>query len=289
MSSVQQFSVRAKNIKELPSPFGEALLHHLRPDENIRHLIFSPEYSAAKLRTPASVICVTNRRWLIASKQVEIDLRIDEATYNETLIVELTLILLYGQLKFDFMQNEEVQSTAIIFNTVMCDLYLEAIQDVLDAMDGIEDALARQRRKADPEVRDWPLKFQNVSITYTPRGSKLVDGVYWNAIYGGFGRELSPATALLLTDRHIILIAEEKSTSWFRSRREARYGEIITYLPLKRLAKFRLDPQSRFNILELEGHAEQGREKLEIVFPFDREEAVVRFLQKASAILIPSA
>jgi hypothetical protein len=27
MSSVQQFSVCAKNIKELPSPFGEALLH----------------------------------------------------------------------------------------------------------------------------------------------------------------------------------------------------------------------------------------------------------------------
>jgi hypothetical protein len=284
MSFAQQFSVRAKNIKEVPSPFDEALLHHLRPDENLRHLIFSPEYSAAKFRTPASVLCVTDGRWLIVSKPEGVDLTIDEAPFDETLLVELTLILLYGQLKMDFVQGDEVQSTAIYFNTVVCDLYLEAIQDVLDAMDGKMSVAAQQCRKVDPTVRDWPLKFQNVSITYTPRGSRLVDGVYWNAIYGRFRRELSPATALLLTDRHIILIAEEKSTSWFRSKREARYGEIITYFPLNRLAKFQFDPQHRFNILELEGHTEHGGEKLEIVFPFDREEAVLRVMEKARPV-----
>jgi hypothetical protein len=288
MSSVKQFAVCAKNIKEVPSPFDEALSHHLRPDENIRHLIFSPEYSAAKFRTPPSVLCVTDGRWLIVSKREGVDLRIDEAPFGATLLVELTLILLYGQLKIDFVQDDGVQSTAIYFNTVMCDLYLEAVQDVLDAMDGKESIVAQQERKVDPTVRDWPLKFQNVTITYTPRGSKLVDGVYWNAIYGGFRRELSPATALLLTDRHIILIAEEKSTSWFRSRREARYGEIITYFPLNRMAKFQLDPQNRFNILELEGYTEHGGEKLEIVFPFDREEAILRVLEKANSILHPS-
>lgn len=60
-------------------------------------------------------------------------------------------------------------------------------------------------------LRQWPLKFRNVSIIYAPRNSRLLDGVQWNDIYGGFHRRLAPAAALLLTDRHIIVIAEEKT------------------------------------------------------------------------------
>ena len=74
--------------------------------------------------------------------------------------------------------------------------------------------------------------------------------------------KLAPAVAMLLTDRHIVLIAEEKSSRWFHFRRHAKYGAIITYFPLNRFTKeFRIDPHSRFGILELQGHEGSRRRK----------------------------
>jgi hypothetical protein len=104
----------------------------------------------------------------------------------------------------------------------------------------------------------------------------------WNDIYGRFHRRLAPAAALLLTDRHIIVIAEEKPSSWFQFRARPQYGELITYIPLDRIASFRIAEHSRFHILEIVGHERHGIEKLEIMFPHDQANAVKRLMQKAS-------
>jgi hypothetical protein len=37
----------------------------------------------------------------------------------------------------------------------------------------------------------------------------LLDGVYWKEIRDSFNRELGSAAARLLTDRHVVLIAED--------------------------------------------------------------------------------
>ena len=89
--------------------------------------------------------------------------------------------------------------------------------------------------------------------------------------------------AMLLTDRHIVIIAEEKSSRWFHFRHHAKYGAIITYFPLNRLADFRIDPHRRFSILELQGHEGHGGERLEIMFPPEKREAVSGLMEKASS------
>ncbi len=182
------------------------------------------------------------------------------------LLVELTIILLYGQLKLDFVLNGETRTTALQFNAVMQHVYSEAVQGILDAIDGTEHASTNRDFSRSSILVGWPLKFRNFSIIYMPEKSQLLDGVYWNEIRDGFGRELAPAVAMLLTDRHIVLIAEEKSSRWFSFRHHTKYGAIITYFPLNRLTDFRIHPHSRFSILELQGHSGQGGEKLEIMF-----------------------
>ena len=93
---------------------------------------------------------------------------------------------------------------------------------------------------------------------------------------------MAPAAALLLTDRHIIVIAEEKPYGWFQFRERSHYGETITYFPLDRLASFRINEHSRFDILEIVGHEGHGSERLEVILPRDQKEGVTRLMEEAS-------
>jgi hypothetical protein len=286
MGSELKFATDAKCITELSSPFREALMDRLSEREDLKHLIFSPSYSTAKFQTLASVFCVTNRRWLIVIFQGDGSTRVAECSYASTLLVELTLILLFGQLKIDFVQDGAVKSIALHFNTVMQHTYSDAIQYLLDAIDGPEN-IATNFESRNPIVGRWPLKFRNFAIIYMPKKSLWLDGVCWKEIRGSFGRELAPAAAALVTDRHLVVIAEEKISRWFQFRQDAKYGAIITYFPLNRLADFRIHPHPRFCILELEGNDGDGGEKLEIVFPPDEREAVYRVMGKAKPERLP--
>jgi hypothetical protein len=281
MNTIQQFSCRAKNIDDVPSPFREVLTQRIEPEESIRHLIFSPQFSTGRFRTSASLFCVMDRRWMMFLGEDEACTKVAEASFEETSLVELTIILLYGQLKIDFYKEGKAQSAMLNFNTVMDYIYLEAIRDILDEIDGIENASLDPERKGNPLIRDWPLKFKNAAVTYIPRGSKLMDGVDWNTIFGSFRRELAPAGALLLTNRHLMFISEDKSSSWLRSRGSAKYGKIINFFPLKRLAKLEIVSHARFNVLELKGRDIHRGEKLGIFFPLDKRDSVDRVVAKA--------
>jgi hypothetical protein len=67
-----------------------------------------------------------------------------------------------------------------------------------------------------------------------------MDGVYSGTIYGRFFGEKAPATALLLSKQDIIVIAEEKSSRWFPSRRAAKDGGTMSYIPRRRLVNGKL-------------------------------------------------
>jgi hypothetical protein len=162
-------------------------------------------------------------------------------------------------------------------------MYSDAVQYILDAIDGRENIAMTSEQNRGEIFSGWPLKFRNFSIIYAPKNSQLLDGVCWKEIRGGFGRELAPAAAVLVTDRHIVVIAEEKNSRWFQLRHHAKYGAIITYFPLNRLAEFRIEPHPRFCNLELHGYEGHGGEWLDIIFPPDNEKAVSRVMREANS------
>jgi hypothetical protein len=282
MSSVREFPICLQRLEDVPPPFREALLNCIHETESVVDLMFSPAFRAGKFSTLASVLCVTDSRWFIVLLQDDGSVSVDTASYEATLLLELTLILLYGQLKIDFAGDGQVRSTALHFNTVLKDDYWKVLQNILDKIDNNLDCNAESSWRGSKVLRDWPLKFRNVSNIYAPRSSRLLNGVQWGEIYGGFHRQLAPAAALLLTDRHIIIIAEEKPSGWFQFRERSHYGEIITYFPLDRLASFRVSEHPRFDILEIVGHEGHGSETLELMLPHDRADAVKRLMKEAS-------
>jgi hypothetical protein len=87
---------------------------------------------------------------------------------------------------------------------------------------------------------------------------------------------------MLLTERYIVIIAGEKP-GWLQFRPRTNYGQIITYFPINRLAKFEIHRAARFSVLELEVRRRDRGEKLVIMLAHDKEEAVSRMLKSVSA------
>jgi hypothetical protein len=84
MNSARQFAKSAKSIKELSAPFREALIERVRETECIKYLIFSPSYGTANFQTQASVLCLTNRRWLVVHCEDDGSVTIAESSYDST-------------------------------------------------------------------------------------------------------------------------------------------------------------------------------------------------------------
>jgi hypothetical protein len=130
-------------------------------------------------------------------------------------------------------------------------------------------------------LQHWPLKYQNYAVIYMPRGSSLLAAAHWDTLRGAFGREIEPSAALLLSDRHLVLIAEEKSVRRFGFGRDAKYGGIITYIPRQRLVRREITERRRACSLILELRIGGTTEKLELSFPIEKCAEVLRLVQQA--------
>jgi hypothetical protein len=167
------------------------------------------------------------------------------------------------------------------FNTVMQALYSPAIRDLLDGIDESHSPQSLLDAKSRLMLQHWPLKFQNYAVIYMPRGSSLLAAAHWDTLRGAFGREIGPSAALLLSDRHLVLIAEEKSFRRFGFGRDAKYGGIITYIPRRRLARHETTEQRRACRLILELRVADTTERLELLFPAEKCDEVLRLAQQA--------
>jgi hypothetical protein len=272
-----------KSFEDVPGPLQEGICQGLQPNETVRHLVFSPEFKAGKFRMFESVFCVTDRRWLALLRQPDGNISLDSAPFECTLLVALTIFLLHGGLQIDFAREGKTRSMVLHFNTVMERLYSAAIRDLLDGIDEIHSPGTLLDPNSREMLQDWPLKFQNYAVIYMPRGSPLVSAVHWNTLRGAFGWEVGPSAALLLSDRHLVLIAEEKSVRRFGFRRDAKYGGIISYIPRQRLVRHEITERRRARSLALELRVGETAEKLELLLPIEKCAEVLRLIQQAES------
>jgi hypothetical protein len=274
---------KLKSILEAPEQFSEALRSHLSATDAFRLILYAPSASIGDEKVPATVLVVTDDGWLVASENQDGGISVEQCKFNDTLFLELTSIVLWGQLKIDFASTGTSYSAVIRFSTTEERLYREAIDLVLDGIDRTRASQSEKDRGTAEVLKDWPFKFRNEVLQYLPKGQSLLAAAQWPAIRGGFRRELAPAGALLVTERELVLIAEEKAPDWYYGE-WAKYGGIITYFPLARLADFHVGQQDRFGVLALHVHASHGGERLEILFPSDHERAVSKAMDRVRSL-----
>lgn len=272
---------KLNTIDEAPEPFSRALAGNFPSQKAVRLLIYAPVVTVENVRSPATVLVLTEQAWILASEHDDGSVSVDKCSFNDTLFLQLTSIVLWGELKIEYASVRTSYSAMMRFSTVGEELYWEAIDFVLSRIDQARAPVIEKDRNGDAVLEAWPLHFRSEARRYLPAGQRLLAAAQWPAILGGFRRELAPAGALLVTERELVLMVDEKEPSWAQCGTAAKFGGIITYFPLVRLGDFHVSHQERFSVLALEVHARLGGERLEIFFRSDHEKQVLEALEQA--------
>jgi hypothetical protein len=274
-----RFPTKLDTVSDAPEPFRSALLESLPSGEPVRLLVHAPAFTTEDQRWPATVFAVTNDGWLVASENEEGGAALEKSDFSDTLFVELTSIFLFGELKICFAAVSTSYSVKIKFATVEDEPYREAIDLILAGMDPALGSVPGKDRSEAALFEGWPMKIRNEAQRFSPKGQRFLAALQWPAIFGGHKRQLVPHGALLITERELVAISEEKEPSAESTSGEElkeKFGGIITFVPRVRLSDFHVSHQEDgFDVLALELHAAHGGEKLEIFFP-SNEEAIVR-------------
>ena len=274
-----RFPTKLDAISDAPEPLRSALAESFSAEEPPRLLLHAPAFSAVDKKTQATILAVTTNGWFVASQTEDGGARVEKSNFSETLFLVLTSVLLFGQLKIYFSAVGTSNSVTIKFETVGEKLYREAIDLMLAGIDPALGTAAPKDRKVASMFEVWPIKFRCEAERYWPKGHRLLTAIQWPAIFGGFQRELTPAGAMLITERELVLISEEKGSPRRLTGDVHEFGGIITFFPRVRLADFEVSHHERFGVLALQVHAAQGGEKVEILFPSNDEKTVSRAME----------
>jgi hypothetical protein len=291
-----RFPTRLNTVSDAPQPLRGALAESLPSGGPFRLLVHAPAFSTEDEISPATVLAVTDNGWIIASETGDGGATVEKSDFANTLFLELTSILLLGQLKIAFAEVDVSHSATIKFETVGDDLYREAIDLILAGIDPALQAVAENDQGEGSIFETWPMKFRNEAQRYRPGGQRLLAALQWPVIFNEVRQELAPAGALLITGREIVMISEQKKSSAEYAEQtsskedsegpfaEEESGGTITFVPRVRLAEFQVSDQEHFGVLALQVHAAHGGERLEIIFPSDEEQAI----SKAMEDVLPS-
>jgi hypothetical protein len=286
-----RFPTKLNTVYDAPESFRSALVESLPPSEPIHLLVHAPAFTAGDEKSPATVLAVANNGWLVVSETEDGSATVQKSDFRDTLFLELTSILLFGQLRIAFAAVDTSRSVAIKFDTAEDELYREAIDLMLAGIDPALTGVADKDRIQTQVFRDWPMKVRNEAQRYCPKGQRLLAAVEWRAIFGSSQEQLAPAGALLITERELVVISDEQNSAAERppespaEEPKETIGGIITFVPRVRLVDFQVSHQESFDVLALQLHAAHGGEKLEIIFPSDDEQAVSRAMEQM--LLLP--
>jgi hypothetical protein len=312
------FPTKLDNVSDAPEPLLSALLENLPSGEAVRLLVYSPAFPTGDEKSPATVLAVTDKGWLVASQTEDGAVTREKSDFSDILFLELRSILLLGQLRISFAAVDVLSSVTVNFEAVGDEFYREAIELLLAGIDPRLNAVPQQERNEASIFDGWPMKFRNEAQRYLPKGQRLLAATRWPVVFGESEREIAPAGALLVTERELLLISDEKESSSETpsteeepkerpSEQEAsatseppeeetadgdpqklpgdvyEFGEIITFVPRLRLADFHVSDREHFGVLALQLHAAHGgEEKLEIIFPSNHEKAVAKAMEQVS-------
>jgi hypothetical protein len=286
----KNFPTKLSSVDDVPKPFRGYLKDHISPKERLQLLIYSPAFSTlenlpsepasvapGRILAPASMLAVLADRWLVATEE-EDGIKVEQSTFGDTLFLELTSILLSGELKIYFAAVGTYYAATLSFNSVGEEVYREAIGLILD---GIDQKKSTNYDDNDSILGTWPLKFRLEAERYRPKGQRLITATRWTNLDNEFDYALCPSGALLVTEREIVSISEQKAFPRQHPGDLHKFGGIITYFPLIHLSDFHISHHGHFDVLALLIRAPHGSERLEIPFPADREKAVFKTMQLA--------
>lgn len=291
MVHAERFSFQLKDRNDIREPFHAALKKLLPVSAEPVMMIFTPSLETSEGTTAPSVLVLETDRWHLLTETEKHTATTISSPIDRTVLVEMTVVLLLGRLKFDFATKRDVKSVVIEFNTVMEHLYHAAAEYLLGAMKG-RPATPPVDRQPDLELlHSVPLKFRNSILRFAPPSERLLSLAYWPAIVveknGLIENELSPESALVLCERELLLVSEERlipsdrPAHRFRIGLVNKHGSIAVHGLLSRLTEFRFGGIGSAVTLDLLFQVDPVMEIISLVMPADQKAPVVDILRHA--------
>jgi hypothetical protein len=283
MQTDSRFPTKLDTVADIPEPFGSTLKGGLPSGERIRLLVHAPASVTEEQKSPATVLAVTGDGWLLASETEEGGGTLEKSEFTDTLFLELTSIFLFGQLRIGFAAVSTSYSATMKFDTVEDELYREAIDLILAGIDPALAAAAGKDPGAASMLEGWPMKIRNEAERFAPKGQRLLGAVQWPAVFGAQKNQLVPHGALLIAEREVVAISEEKEPSpeAFGSKEPTeKFGGIFTFVPRVRITDFHVSHQEGIDVLALELQAAHGGQRLEFMFASEEEMAVRKAMEQ---------
>jgi hypothetical protein len=279
-----KFASKLETIEDAPESHRMAFLNVLHADDVVRSLVFSPVHKTLGTLSPATLLAITDKGWIFVSGEEDEFVSSVRCNYAETLLLELTVVLLLGVLKVDFKTEDGTQCISIAFNLVTLKYYQEAIKLLLDGVEGACVNVEVTEAQAKLSAKSIPAKSQGDVFRLKPSMQQIMDAAYWLSIFGGracwLQYELSSEIILVLTERELICVSEETIWRGSQKRKVDREGHIITYFPLSRLETYRFEPGSQAEKLKLEIRTRHGGRTLAIEFLREKESEVDSFMKQ---------
>ena len=161
---------KLESTSEIPEQLSDALRNHLSAIDSVPLLLYAPSRFVGDEEVSATILAVTNDGWLVAAEKQDGGIGVEHSKFNDTLFLELTSIVLWGQLKIAFASAGTWYTAVTRFSTVAEGLYREAVDLLLDGIDRTDTSEKEERGTAEV-LKDWPLKFRNEVLHYLPKDS----------------------------------------------------------------------------------------------------------------------
>lgn len=283
-----RFASKLNSVDEAPEPLCGAMRAVIKPGDNIRSLILGPAFNSLGRTSIATLLAVLDQEWIVVSGMEQNQPRVDRARFADMLLVELTIVLLSGRLKFDYAADGGTRSAVMEFNTVMEPLYKATAWLVLNGIEGVANPTTVADGHLNELLDGAPMKFCSAAHEFRPPSQLVIALHHWPAVMEKrrlwFQRELAPEAMLMLTERELIFIAEEKTRSRTRIGRTSKYGYVVTCCPLSRLENWQIEADEKMAILHLSVRAPQAGEALRVELPRGEEHHVAALMRRQSSV-----
>lgn len=294
MTHAERFPYQLSDRRDVREPFRSALVALSRSaKEEASLMVFSPAIDTTAGTTAASVFVLDDVGWHLIVEE-ETGVSTVSAAFANTALVEMTIVLLLGRVKIDYVDRTQVRSVVIEFNTVMEPLYHDMVQGLLTGMDGARAAAPAEPldRQADIGLlHSMPLKFRNAVLRFAPPAERILAATYWPAIVvqrnNLIESEISPESALILCEHELMvvsaerLIPEDRATQHYRIGLVNKHGSIAVHGRLSRLNEFRFGGLGHALTLDLLFRVDPAIEVLTVAFPETHRQAVVDLMRQA--------
>ncbi|WP_018609685.1 hypothetical protein [Uliginosibacterium gangwonense] len=261
------FSTRLNSLGDVPLEFRKTVQRLLEGREDqVRHIIYTPEFGTFGEYCPATLLVVTRQEWLAFSAEKASGASICYADFAQTRLIEFSLALLQGRLVLEY--GEAGESPCILrFNLTSRDLFLEALGMILGH--GVEVRRDELAGRTLPSICDY-LSFSMRSTLQESLmpGDTLLDVCAWTRadVASAADRHLLHPGGLALSAQYLFVVTADDPADRteaaadlsaynrgvvFLSRRFPVSGRVISHAGLDELVlQVGIEPQaSSVNVL----------------------------------------